>query len=72
MKTHISGWILEGFLLRKSGETLEQAAQGGGRAIIPGTAQETCRYGTEGHGLVYNIGGTWRVGLYDLRDLSQL
>jgi len=40
----------ETFLLQKSAQALEWAAQGGGGVIIPGGAQETC--GTEGHGLV--------------------
>ena len=31
---------------------MAQAAQGGGGVTIPGGVQETCRYGTEEHGLV--------------------
>ena len=31
-----SGWILRKFLLRKSGNTLEQAAQRGGGINVPG------------------------------------
>lgn len=44
-----SGWI---FPLRKSGNVLKQAVQGGGGVTIPGGAQETCRCDTEGHGTV--------------------
>ena len=38
--------------LRKSGEALEQAAQGGGGVTVPGGVQERWRCGTEGHELV--------------------
>jgi len=38
------------FLLRKSGEALIQAAQGGGGVTIPGSVQVKGRCGTEGHG----------------------
>ena len=36
----------------KSGQALEQAAQGGGGVTIPGGVQKTCRCGILGHGLV--------------------
>jgi len=42
---------LEKQLLRKSGEALEQTAQGCGTSI-PGGAQQMCRCGTEARGLV--------------------
>ena len=42
----------EKFLLRKSGNVLEQAAQGGGGITFPGDVQETFRCYTEGDGLV--------------------
>jgi len=35
---------------------LERAAQGGGGVTVPGGIQETCRCGTEGHGLLGNTG----------------
>ena len=38
------------FLLRKSGEALEQAAQGGGGVVVLGGVQEEGRGGTEGCG----------------------
>ena len=41
----LSHWV---FLLRKSGEALEQAAQGGGGFTIPGGVQEMWRSGTGG------------------------
>ena len=41
----------EKFLLRKSGEVLEQAAQGSGGVTILGGVHEKGRCGTEGHGL---------------------
>jgi len=44
-------WILGKISLLKSGQTLDQAAQGGGGVIIPGGVQKTCRCGTAGHGL---------------------
>ena len=40
----------ETFLLRKSGNALAQAAQGGVGVIIPGGVQEPWRCGTWGHG----------------------
>jgi len=39
----------EKILLRKSGEALAQAAQGGGRVTVPGSVQELWRCSTEGH-----------------------
>jgi len=44
--------IRKKFILKKSGEALEQVAQGGGGGTIPGGAQEMQRCGTERHGLV--------------------
>ena len=46
----------ETFLLRRSGEALAQAAQGGGGVTIPGDVQEKGRCGTEGYGLVGMVG----------------
>ena len=45
-----SGWILGKILLRKSGEAVVQAAQGGGGVTISGGVQEMCGCGTEGRG----------------------
>ena len=42
--------ILGNFLLRKNGEAVAQAAQGGGAATIPGGVEEPCGCGTEGRG----------------------
>jgi len=36
---------------QKSGQALEQAAQGSSGVTIPGGVQKTCRCGTWGHGL---------------------
>lgn len=51
------------FLLRKSSDTLGQAAQGMGRVTIPGGAQETCTCSTEGMWSVSMVqmhwGWTW-------------
>jgi len=46
------GWEVQvgKFLLRKSGDALEQAAQGGGGVTVPGGVQEPCGCGSEGHG----------------------
>jgi len=52
-------------VIRKSGEALTQAAQGGGGVTVPGDVQEMWRCGTEGCGLVGMV-----VGL-DLRGLFQ-
>ena len=41
----------EEFLYWKSGQALEQAAQGGGGVTIPGGVQKMCKCGTSGHGL---------------------
>ena len=38
------------FLLRRSGEEVAQAAQGGGRVTIPGGVQEMYGCGIEEHG----------------------
>ena len=37
-------------LLRKSGEAVAQAAQGGGGVTVPGGVPEPCGCGTEGRG----------------------
>ena len=49
---------------------MEQADHRGSEVIVPGGVQKMCSCGTEGHGLVSNIGGGWMVGLDDLRGLS--
>ena len=48
---------------------LEWAGQGGDGVTVPVGVQETWRCGSEGHGLVGNVGGRWTVGLDDLRGL---
>ena len=50
---------------------LEWAAQGGGGITNPVGIQEMFRRCTEGHGLVGNTGGSWMVGLDDLRGVFQ-
>lgn len=42
---------------------------GGGGDSVPGGAQETYTYCTEGHGLVGYIGDRWMLGLGDLRGV---
>ena len=70
MVTLCSAW-LPLFHLRKSGEALAQAAQGGGGGVtIPGGVQELWRCGTEGHGL-WHGGGRFTVGLDELRGPFQ-
>ena len=49
-------------LLQETIQTLEWAAQGGGRVTDPGSIQEIFRCCTEGHDLVGNIGDRWEVG----------
>ena len=66
-----SCWMLGNTSLRESGQTQEQAAQGGGRVTVPGGVQETFRYCTKGHGSVGNIDGRWTVGLDDLKGPFQ-
>ena len=58
------------FLLRKSGEVLEQTVQRGGGVTVPGGVQEPWMCGTEEHRFVGNIGGRWMAG-HDLRGLFQ-
>jgi len=55
--------------LRKNGQALELAAQGGGEITVPGGCQAACRCGTWGHGLVGNIDGRWIAGVDDLRNI---
>ena len=50
---------------------MAQAAQGGGGVTHPGGDQEMWICDAEGHGLVGNIGGRWKVGLDDHRSLFQ-
>jgi len=45
--------------LRKNGEALEQAAQGGSGVTIPGGVQEMCRCGTADYGLVGTVADGW-------------
>jgi len=63
--------FLTSLLLTYTGETLAQAAQGGGGVTIPGGVQEPCRCSTEGHGQWVWCDGLM-VGLADLSDLSYL
>ena len=65
----VSEWIQSLFI--NSSDALEQTAQESSGVTVPGGVQETCRYGTEGHGLVGNVSGRWRVRLDDLRGLFQ-
>ena len=69
--THIQVGYYEKFLLRKSGEALAQAAQGGGGVTVPGGVQELWRCGTEERGCDGSIGVRWTVGLDDLRGLIE-
>ena len=63
----------EKFLLRKSGDALEQAAQVGGGVTVPGSAQEAWRCGAEGHEAISGHGGDGlAVGLGDLSGFSNL
>ena len=50
----------------------EQAAQGSGGVTIPGGVHEKGRCGTEGHGVVGNIGAKCTVDLDDLEVFSNL
>ena len=59
----------ENLPLRKSGESMTQAAQGDGRVIIPGSIQEPWRRGTKGHSR--HDGGGLVVGPGDLSGLFQ-
>jgi len=43
----------------KSGQALEQDAQGSGWVTIPGGVQRTCRCGSSGYGLVDVVVGWW-------------
>lgn len=45
--------------------------QRGGRLTVPGGVHEMQNCGTEGHGLVGNIGGRWTVELDNLGGLFQ-
>jgi len=45
-----SGWLLGKYLLRKGGDAVAQAAQGGGGVTIPGGVQGPCGCDTEGCG----------------------
>ena len=64
-----SAWILGKILLRKSGQALKQAAQASGGVTVPGSVQEPCRRGTEGHSV--HGGDGVMVGLDDFRGLFQ-
>ena len=59
------------FLLRKTGEAVAQAAQGGGEVTVPGSVQGMFRCCTEGYGLVRNIGDRWMDELNDLKGIFQ-
>ena len=65
-----SGWMLGNTSLRESGQTQEQAAQGGGRVTVPGGVQETFRYCIRIHiwfsSLVDSNDDRRTVGLRDL------
>lgn len=61
----------EEFLLRRSGQTLEWAAQGSGGVTVPGDVQEVCRCDTEEHSVMDSISGKWTIGLDDLKGFVQ-
>jgi len=76
---HSSGAVLtnasqvgywEIFLFQESGQTLEQAAQGGGGVTIPGGVQETWGCGIEG--LVGMVGMGWWLEWMILEVFSNL
>ena len=58
-------------ILQESGQVLEQLLGGGG-VTDPGSAQETHRCCSHGHGFMGNIGGRWTVGSGDLTGPFQL
>ena len=61
----------ERFLLQKSGDALEQAAQCGGGVIVPGGVQEMCRCEAFGNMVSGHGDDGLMVGLDDLRGLLQ-
>lgn len=64
-----SSWVLG--RSSQSSEVLTQAAQIGGGVTVSGDVQEIWRCGTEGCGLVGNIGGGWMFELDDPRSPFQ-
>ena len=62
----------EKFLHWKSGQALDQAAQGGGGVTIPGGIQKMCRCGTSGHGLAGTGVLGWRLDLIILEVFSNI
>ena len=62
--------IRKTFLCWKSGQALEQAAQGSGGVPIPGGVQKTCRCGTSGHGLAGLVVLGWWLDLMIFEVLS--
>ena len=63
--------IRKKFILRKSGEALEEAAQGGGGVTDPGGVQRAFGCCVEGHGLARTIGEGQMVGRDDPVGLFQ-
>jgi len=70
LKLHLERFRLD---IRRTSKSVVRhwAAQEGGGVTVPGSAQETHRCGTEGCGLVGDIGDRWMVGLDDLKSLFQ-
>ena len=66
-----SDWLLGKSSSLESDQVPEQAAHGGGGVTVPEGVQETFTCCTERHGLVWNIGNRWTVGLDKLRGLYQ-
>jgi len=65
----ISGLWAVGWIIKNSGEALEQAAQGGGGVTVPGGIQELRRCGTEEH--LGHDGDGLMIGLDDSRSIFQ-
>jgi len=61
---------LEEFILQESGNALEQAAQGGGRATVPASVHEMCRCGNERNSYGHS-GDELVVALNDTSGLFQ-
>ena len=66
------GWILGKILYWKSGQALEQAAQGGDGVTIPGGVQNTCSRGTWGQCFRGMVVLGWRLDLMILEVFSNL
>ena len=72
LQAWLTNTALETLHVHKFGQALEQAAQGCGWVIIPGSVQKMCGCDTSGHGLAGMVVLGWQLDVMILGVFSSL